>query len=75
MPAVAALPQPTLTSQGWETYSAGMDAQLRNAIYGYLAEDGKQEKAAYMREVVLPGLAQHGVDTGPARAWLDARTA
>jgi hypothetical protein len=30
---------------------------MRNAIYGYLAESGKQAKAAYMREVVLPGMA------------------
>ena len=35
-----------------------MDAQLRNAIYGYLAEPDNQAKAGYMREVVLPGMAQ-----------------
>jgi hypothetical protein len=35
-----------------------MDAQMRNAIYGYLAESDKQTKAAYMREVVMPGMAR-----------------
>jgi hypothetical protein len=58
MPAVAALPQPNLRDRGWEQYGGPMDAQMRNAIYGYLAESGKQEKAAYMREVVLPGMAR-----------------
>jgi hypothetical protein len=58
MPAVAALPQPDLRLRGWETYSAGMDAQMRNAIYGYLAESDNQTKASYMREVVLPGMAR-----------------
>jgi hypothetical protein len=36
-----------------------MDAQMRNAIYGYLAESEKQTKAAYMREIVMPGMARH----------------
>jgi hypothetical protein len=58
MPAVAALPQPDLRLRGWETYNNGMDAQIRNAIYGYLAESDNQTKATYMREVVLPGMAQ-----------------
>ena len=58
MPAVAALPQPDLRLRGWETYNSGMDAQMRNAIYGYLAESDNQAKATYMREVVLPGMAQ-----------------
>jgi hypothetical protein len=57
MPAVAALPQPDVRDRGWEQYGGPMDAQMRNAIYGYLAESGKQAKAAYMREVVLPGMA------------------
>ena len=35
-----------------------MDAQMRNAIYGYVAESDKQAKAAYMREFVMPGMAQ-----------------
>jgi hypothetical protein len=59
MPAVAALPEPDLRQRGWEQYGAdAMDAQMRNAIYGYLAELGKQGKAGYMREVVMPGMAR-----------------
>ena len=58
MPAVAVLPEPQFRQLGWEHYSLGMDAQLRNAIYGYLAESDKQTTAAYMREVVLPGMAR-----------------
>lgn len=57
MPAVAALPEPDVKARGWETYSSGMDAQMRNAIYGYATESEKSAKAAYMREVVLPGMA------------------
>lgn len=58
MPAVATLPQPDVLVRGWETYSEGMDAQMRNAIYGYIAESDNQAKAAYMREVVMPGMAR-----------------
>lgn len=58
MPAVAALPQPDVKEEGWERYSEGMDAQMRNAIYGYLAESEKQHRAGYMREVVMPGMAR-----------------
>jgi hypothetical protein len=58
MPAVAALPQPDVRDRGWETYTSRMDAQMRNAIYGYLAESDNQAKAAYMREVVVPGMAR-----------------
>jgi hypothetical protein len=58
MPAVATLPQPDVTLRGWEVYSAGMDAQIRNAIYGYIADTDNQTKAAYMREVVMPGMAR-----------------
>jgi hypothetical protein len=57
MPAVARLPQPQVAARGWELYSGGMDPQTRNAIYGYVAEADKQTKAAYMREVVMPGMA------------------
>jgi hypothetical protein len=57
MPAVAALPQPDVRERGWEVYSGGMDAQMRNAIYGYTADSGKLATAAYMREVVVPGMA------------------
>jgi hypothetical protein len=58
MPAVATLPQPDVSLRGWEVYSAGMDAQMRNAIYGYIADTDNQTKAAYMREVVMPGMAR-----------------
>jgi len=57
MPAVAALPLPDVTMRGWETWGGHMDAQMRNAIYGYIAESDNQAKAAYMREVVLPGMS------------------
>ena len=58
MPAVAALPQPDVRDRGWEQFGGPMDAQIRNAIYGYLANSDKQVKAAYMREVVMPGMAR-----------------
>lgn len=58
MPSVTALPKPDLVDRGWEIYSAAMDAQTRNAIYGYVAESDNQTKAAYMREVVMPGMAR-----------------
>ena len=58
MPAVAALPEPLLKERGWETYSNGMDAQMRNAIYGYAAESENQAKAGYMRKIVVPGMAR-----------------
>jgi hypothetical protein len=58
MPAVAALPQPDVRDAGWERYGGTMDAQMRNAIYGYLANSEKQTKAGYMREVVMPGMAR-----------------
>ena len=57
MPSVAALPEPEVKDRGWERYSTRMDAQMRNAIYGYQAESEKSAKAAYMREVVVPGMA------------------
>jgi hypothetical protein len=58
MPAVAALPQPDVRERGWEVYGGGMDAQMRNAIYGYLADSEKQNRAGYMRETVMPGMAK-----------------
>jgi hypothetical protein len=58
MPAVAALPEPHFTASGWELNGGAMDAQMRNAIYGYSAESENQTKAAYMREVVMPGMAR-----------------
>jgi hypothetical protein len=58
MPAVAALPQPDVRDRAWESYRTNIDAQMRNAIYGYLAESENQAKAAYMREVVVPGMSR-----------------
>jgi hypothetical protein len=58
MPGVAALPQPDVKERGWEIYGGAMDAQMRNAIYGYVAESEKQTRATYMREVVMPGMAR-----------------
>jgi hypothetical protein len=58
MPAVAALPSPIVRQLGWERYGGGMDAQMRNAIYGYGAQSDKQSKASYMREIIMPGMAQ-----------------
>jgi hypothetical protein len=58
MPGVSVLPLPDVRSRGWEVYTSTMDAQMRNAIYGYLAESDNQTKAAYMREVVVPGMAR-----------------
>jgi len=58
MPAVSALPMPHVSEGGWEIYSTSMDAQTRNAIYGYIAEADNQATAAYMREVVMPGMAR-----------------
>ena len=58
MPAVVMLPEPEVAVRGWEVYGGGMDAQMRNAIYGYMAGTDNQHKAAYMREVVMPGMAR-----------------
>ena len=58
MPAVRALPEPDLRMGGMEHFASIVDAQLRNAVYGYLAEDGNQDRAAYMRGVVMPGMAR-----------------
>jgi cytochrome c553 len=58
MPAVAALPRPVLREAGWENFGGPIDAQMRNAFYGYAAEPSKASKAGYMREVVMPGMAQ-----------------
>jgi len=58
MPSVAALPEPEFRSLAWEHDGLTIDAQLRNAIYGYSAESDNQHKAAHMREVVMPGMAQ-----------------
>jgi len=58
MPSVATLPEPEFRSLAWEHNGLTIDAQLRNAIYGYSAESDNQHKAAYMREVVMPGMAR-----------------
>ena len=58
MPAVAALPETEVRESGWEHYGGRMDAQMRNAIYGYQAESQKQAHAGYIREVVMPGMTQ-----------------
>ena len=60
MPSVARLPEPHFRVVGWEGEAggAGLDSQMRNAIYGYFAEGDKQAKAAYMRKVVMPGMAR-----------------
>ena len=58
MPAVAALLEPHVRLLGWEIYSASMDTQMRNAIYGYVAESENQSRAAYMGHVVMPGMAR-----------------
>ena len=58
MPAVAALPQPDVRDRAWEIYKTNIDAQMRNAIYGYLAGSDNQAKAGYMREVVVPGISR-----------------
>jgi hypothetical protein len=57
MPAVSALPQPDIAVRGWELHGA-MNVQMRNAIYGYIAESDNQRKASHMREVVMPGMAR-----------------
>ena len=58
MPAVAALPRPVVREAGWENFGGPIDAQMRNAFYGYAAESDKASKAGYMREIVMPGMAR-----------------
>ena len=58
MPGVGALPVPDVQDHQWERYSSEIDAQMRNAIYGYVAQSDKQRKATYMREIVMPGMAR-----------------
>ena len=58
MPGVRALPEPELRLAGLERARLWLDPQMRNAVYGYLAEDGNQSVAAYMRQVVMPGMAR-----------------
>jgi hypothetical protein len=58
MPGVRALPEPELRLAGLERAQLWLDPQMRNAVYGYLAEEDKQSVAAYMRQVVMPGMAR-----------------
>ncbi len=58
MPGVRALPEPEVRFAGLERARLWLDPQIRNAVYGYLAENGKQTIAAYMRREVLPGMAK-----------------
>jgi hypothetical protein len=58
MPGVRALPEPELRIAGLERARSWLDPQMRNAVYGYLAEEDKQSIAAYMRQVVMPGMAR-----------------
>jgi len=58
MPGVRALPEPQLRLAGLERARSWLDPQMRNAVYGYLAEESKQSVAAYMRQVVMPGMAR-----------------
>ncbi len=57
MPGVRALPEPELRLAGMERFGFWLDPQVRNAVYGYLAEEEKLPTAAYMRRVVMPGMA------------------
>ena len=58
MPGVRALPEPELRFGGLERAGRPLDAQMRNAVYGYLAEEDNQTIAAYMRREVMPGMAK-----------------
>ena len=58
MPGVRALPEPELRLAGLERARLWLDPQMRNAVYGYLAEESNQSVAAYMRQVVMPGMAR-----------------
>jgi hypothetical protein len=58
MPGVRALPEPEFRSAGMERVGFLLEPQIRNAVYGYLAEEDKQSTAAYMRAVVMPGMAK-----------------
>jgi hypothetical protein len=58
MPGVSALPEPELRLAGLERSGLQLDAQIRNAIYGYLANEDHQGTMGYMRSVVMPGMAR-----------------
>ena len=56
------LPYPRVREGGLgstERYAwSSPDPQLRNAVYADLAQDDRQATAAYMRQVVMPGMAR-----------------
>jgi hypothetical protein len=62
MPGVAELPYPKVREGGLgstERYAwNSSDPQLRNAVYADLAQDDRQATAAYMCQVVMPGMAR-----------------
>ena len=58
MPGVRALPEPEFRLAGMERVGFWLEPQIRNAVYGYLAQEDKQSTAAYMRAVVMPGMAK-----------------
>ena len=58
MPGVRALPEPQFRLAGMERVGFWLEPQIRNAVYGYLAEEDKQSTAGYMRAVVMPGMAK-----------------
>jgi cytochrome c553 len=58
MPGVRALPEPELRLAGLERARLWLDPQIRNAVYGYLAQEDTQSIASYMRQVVMPGMAR-----------------
>ena len=58
MPGVRALPEPEFRSARMERVGFWLEPQIRNAVYGYLAEEDKQSTAGYMRGVIMPGMAK-----------------
>ena len=62
MPGVSELPYPKVRAGaigGTELYAwLSPDPQLRNAVYADLAQDDRQATAAYMRQIVMPGMAR-----------------
>ncbi|HEY7475150.1 MAG TPA: hypothetical protein VH679_09085 [Vicinamibacterales bacterium] len=62
MPGVSELPYPKVRAGSFgapELYAwLSPDPQLRNAVYADLAQDDRQATAAYMRQVVMPGMAR-----------------
>ena len=57
-PACARCPSPSCGSPVSSAHGPWLDPQMRNAVYGYLAEENNQSIAAYMRQIVMPGMAK-----------------